>query len=156
MHNYTKRIARGALIAALYIVLTISLAEISYGPIQCRISEALTLLPFYFPEAIPGLTIGCIFSNFFGGFGFTDMFFGSLATLIAGFLSMKSKNIFIAAAWPVISNGLIIGTMLHYLIDAPLVATCIYVGIGEALACYVAGIPLMKILEKRNIISKVA
>ena len=156
MNSYTKRTARGALIAAIYTVLTVSLAEISYGPVQCRISEALTLLPFYFPEAIPGLTIGCIFSNFFGGFGFTDMFFGSLATLIAGFLTMKSKNIFVAAAWPVISNAVIIGAMLHFLIDVPLIATCVYVGIGEAVACYVVGVPLMKILEKRNIIKKSA
>ena len=84
----------------------------------------------------------------------TDMIFGSLATLIAAFMTMKSKNIFIAALWPVIWNALIIGAMLHYLIEAPLAATCVYVGLGEAGACYVVGVPLMKILEKRNIISR--
>ncbi len=83
------------------------------------------------------------------------MVFGSLATLIAAILTLKSKNIFIGALWPVVSNMIIIGTMLHYLIDVPLIATCIYVGLGEAGACYIIGVPLMKILEKRNIISRV-
>ena len=131
------------------------LAPISYGPVQFRVSEALTLLPFYLPEAIPGLFVGCIFANFFGGFGLVDMIFGSLATLIAAVLTLKSRNIFVAALWPVLSNMIIIGTMLHYLIDVPLIATCIYVGLGEAGACYIIGVPLMKILEKRNIISRV-
>lgn len=154
INTYTKKIVRGALIAALYAALTVALAPISYGPIQFRVSEALTLLPFYFAESIPGLTIGCVFANFFGGFGLTDMLFGSLATLIAAFLTMKSKNIFVAAFWPVLSNALIIGTMLHFLIgeEAPLAATCLYVGLGEAGACYLVGVPLMKILEKRGII----
>lgn len=149
-----KKIAAGALIAAVYTVLTVSLAPISYGPVQFRVSEALTLLPFYMPEAIPGLFIGCIFSNFFGGFGLTDMVFGSLATLIAAILTRKSPNIYIAAFWPVLSNAVIIGAMLHYLIDVPLLATCLYVGLGEAGACYIVGIPLIKILEKRNLISR--
>ena len=139
----------------MYAALTVALAPISYGPVQFRVSEALTLLPFYIPEAIPGLFVGCIFANFFGGFGLVDMIFGSLATLIAAVLTLKSRNIFIAALWPVVSNMIIIGTMLHYLIDVPLIATCIYVGLGEAGACYIIGVPLMKILEKRNIISRV-
>ena len=130
------------------------LAPISYGPIQFRVSEALTLLPFYFPEAIPGLFIGCIFANFFGGFGLIDMIFGSLATLIAAILTRKSRNIFIGAFWPVISNAIIIGAELHYLINVPLIATCLYVGLGEAGACYLVGVPLMKILEKREIITR--
>lgn len=151
--NATK-ISRGALIGALYAVLTISLSPISYGPVQFRVSEALTLLPFYLPEAIPGLFAGCVFANFFGGFGLPDMVFGSLATLIAAVLSRKSGNIYLAALWPVVSNMIIIGVMLHVLIEVPLVATCLYVGLGEAGACYVVGVPLMKILEARKIIVK--
>ena len=106
------------------------------------------------PEAIPGLLVGCIFSNFFGGFGLTDIIFGSLATLIAAVLTHKSPNIFIGAFWPVISNAIIIGTMLHVLIEVPLIATCVYVGLGEAGACYIIGVPLMKILERQGIISR--
>ena len=66
---------------------------------------------------------------------------------------MKSKNIFVAAFWPVIWNAIIIGTMLHVLIEVPLLATGLYVGLGEAGACYIVGVPLMKILEKRAILS---
>lgn len=136
-------------------MLTIALAPISYGPVQFRVSEALTLLPFYFPEAIPGLFAGCVFANFFGGYGLVDMVFGSLATLIAAVLTRKSRNLLTAALWPVISNMLIIGTMLHYLLEVPLIATCIYVGLGEAGACYAVGVPLVKILERRNIITRI-
>ena len=114
----------------------------------------MTLLPFYMPEAIPGLFAGCIVSNIFGGFGLTDIIFGSLATLIAAYLTHRSKNIFIAAFWPVLSNAIIIGAMLHFLINVPLIATCVYVGLGEAGACYIIGVPLMKILERQGIISR--
>lgn len=82
------------------------------------------------------------------------MIFGSLATLIAAILTRKSRNIFIGAFWPVISNAIIIGAELHYLINVPLIATCLYVGLGEAGACYLVGVPLMKILEKREIITR--
>lgn len=138
----------------MYAALTIVLAPISYGPVQCRISEALTLLPFYMPEAVPGLFIGCIFANFIGGYGLADIVFGSLATLIAALLTLKSRNIFIAALWPVLSNMIIIGAMLHYLLDVPLVMTCIYVALGEAFSCYIIGVPLMKVLERKNIFAK--
>ena len=130
------------------------LAPISYGPVQFRVSEALTLLPFYMPEAIPGLFIGCVFSNFYGGFGLPDMVFGGLATLIAAILTRKSPNIFVGALWPVVSNMIIIGVMLHVLIEAPLIATCIYVGLGEMGACYLLGVPLMKLLERKNILCR--
>lgn len=117
-------------------------------------SEALTLLPFFLPEAVPGLLAGCVFANFFGGYGMIDIVFGSLATLIAAVLSRHSRNIYTAALWPVIANAIIIGAELHYLIDAPLFMTCLYVGLGEAGACYAVGVPLMKILVRQNIIQK--
>lgn len=147
------------MIAAVYAALTISLAPISYGPLQLRVSEALTLLPFYMPEAVPGLFIGCVFANAYGGFGLADMFFGGLATLIAAVLSRRSKNLWLAALWPVISNMIIIGTMLYFLLDFHLIEVSLFVtwldvGIGEAAACFVVGVPLMKILEKRNLICR--
>ena len=72
-----------AVTAALYTALTLIAAPISFGNIQFRISEALCILPYFFPQAIPGLFIGCIFSNLFGGMGIFDIVFGSLATLLA-------------------------------------------------------------------------
>lgn len=107
------------------------------------------------PESIPGLFIGCVLSNFIGGYGLTDMIFGSLATIIAAIMTRKSPNIYLAAFWPVFWNAIIIGAMLHYLLEVPLLATCLYVGVGEAGACYVVGVPLMKVLEGRKIISRV-
>ena len=150
----TKSLINGALIAALYAVLTVILAPISYGPLQCRVSEALTLLPFYLPEAVPGLFAGCVIANIYGGFGILDIVFGSLATLIAAVLTRKSRNIYIAALWPVVSNMIIIGALLHYLENVPLIMTGIYVALGEIGACYIIGVPLMKILERRNIIHR--
>lgn len=72
----------GAVIAAVYVVLTMAFAPISFGPIQFRISEALCILPFFTPAAVPGLFIGCFLSNFLCGAALPDVIFGSLATLI--------------------------------------------------------------------------
>ena len=76
-----------ALIAALYTGLTFVLAPISFGPVQFRVSEALTLLPFCLPEAVPGLFIGCLISNMLGGFGIIDIVLGSAATLAAAWIT---------------------------------------------------------------------
>ncbi len=89
-------ICKTAIIAALYTVLTVAVAPLSYGPVQLRFSECLTVLPLFFPEAIVGLTIGCFFSNLFGN-GLLDIIFGTLATLIAsvlGYLISKKCNKF--------------------------------------------------------------
>ena len=82
----TKYLTHAAIIAAVYVVLTIIFAPISYGQVQVRISEALTVLPYFTPAAIPGLFIGCIIANIYGGAGIIDIIFGSLATLFAAFL----------------------------------------------------------------------
>ena len=74
-----RRLVRGALIAAIYAVLCAALAPISYGEVQFRISEALTILPLLMPEAIPGLFVGCLIANLIGGAGILDIVFGSLA-----------------------------------------------------------------------------
>ncbi len=149
-----KSLASGAMIAALYAVLTVAMAPISYGPVQLRVSEALTLLPWYLPEAVPGLFVGCVVANFFGGYGLVDMVAGSCATLIAAILTRRAHKLWLAALPPVLANMLIIGTMLHLLIDVPLVMTCVYVGLGEACACYILGVPLMKILERRGMLRR--
>lgn len=82
----TVRILRAAVIAAVYSVLTILLAPLSYGPVQIRFSEALTILPLLFPEAVIGVTVGCLIANIFNGM-WTDMVFGTLATFTAAVLT---------------------------------------------------------------------
>ena len=82
-----RRIALAAVTAALYAGLTMALAPISFGVVQFRVAEALTLLPFIMPEAVPGLFVGCLLANFLGGFGIIDVVFGSAATLAAACLT---------------------------------------------------------------------
>ncbi len=148
-----RSLASGAMIAALYAALTIALAPISYGPIQFRVSEALTLLPWYRAEAVPGLFIGCAVANFFGGYGLADMVCGSMATLIAALLTRRAPWLWAAAIPPVLVNMIVIGGMLRLLVGAPLLATCAWVGLGQAGVCFLVGLPLMKLLERQGVLS---
>ena len=88
-----RDIAFAGIIAALYAVLTISLAPISYGVYQIRVAEALTILPFVYPIAMIGLFVGCLVANIFGGNGLPDIVFGSLFTLLAGYLTYLTSKI---------------------------------------------------------------
>ena len=149
-----RDVAYGGMIAALYVAVTVLFAPISYGEIQLRVSEALTLLPFYIPAAVPALFVGCLIANFIGGYGLWDVVLGSSATLLAAWISSKMPNLWLAALPPVIINMFVIGAMLHFIIDVPFLITAVYVGLGQTAACFAIGIPLMKILEKYSIISK--
>jgi uncharacterized membrane protein len=141
-------IARSALVAALYALLVLAFAPLSFGPVQFRVAEALTLLPWLFPEAIPGLVVGCLVSNLFGGLGIVDMVFGSLATLVSAWLTSRMPNLLWAAVPPVLVNAVIVGTYLSILLDVPLLATILYVGLGEAGVCFLLGVPLAGLLKK--------
>lgn len=147
----TRALARGALIAALYTTLTLLLAPISYGEIQIRLSEALTLLPILLPEAVPALTVGCLLSNILGGCTIFDIVFGTLATLLAAILTRRLRHHFLpAAAMPVIFNALIVGAVVHFAY-APAIALplcTLFVGCGEAVACFAVG-PIVLQLMKR-------
>jgi len=137
-----------AIIAAMYATLTIVLAPLSYGWFQVRVSELLTVLPFFTPAAIPGLFVGCIVANIVGGNGLLDIIFGSLATLIAAFLTYKMPKKFLAPLPPVIVNALIVGIMLGYLFDVPYYITISLVGAGELVACYILGYPFLLLLDR--------
>jgi len=141
-------LVQGAIIATIYVVLTIAFAPISYGQLQVRISEALTVLPAFSPAAIPGLFVGCIIANIYGGAGIIDIVFGSLATLIAAFLSRKMPKRWLVPLPPVVINGLIIGWVLNYVFGYPLLLSMGTVTLGQLVACYGLGYPLIIILEK--------
>lgn len=148
-----KYLVHGAVIAALYAALTIMLMPISYGVMQIRISEALTVLPALTPAAIPGLFLGCLISNMLGPNGMVDILLGSLATFLAAIATYKlRKRPLLVPLPPIITNGLIIGSMLHYVYGIPLpLWTCIlWVSIGEGIACYGLGYPLFKYLSRRK------
>jgi uncharacterized membrane protein len=156
MHPGEAGLFQNALLAAIYAVLTLCLAPLSYGPIQVRISESLTLLAFYDKRWVPGLTVGCFLSNLGSPFGITDMVIGTLATFLGVFPMHWCPNVWVAALLPVISNGLLISGELYYLAALPpdlsLGAAMAYIGLGELLSVAVLGPLVMKVLRKRGIV----
>ena len=107
--------AQGALIAALYVVLTMIFAPISFSQVQVRIAEALTILPVFTPAAIPGLFIGCLLGNALGGAVIVDVIAGSIATLIGAIgTRMLRKTPYLAVLPPIIANALIVPFVLRY------------------------------------------
>jgi uncharacterized membrane protein len=154
MSERILRIARGAVIAAMYAAITMLFQPISFGPVQFRVSEALTLLPRLWPEAVPGLFVGCLIANALGGNGLLDVFLGSAATLIAAALTYAAPTLLLAATAPVAVNGVIVGWYLSYLTDMPAAMSIFYVAAGESAACYALGIPLVRALERGNFLQK--
>lgn len=147
----TRRLVRGAVIAAIYAVLTLLLQPISYGAIQVRFSEALTLLPILMSEAVPGVTLGCLLANVLGGSMLPDIVFGTLATFLAAVATRRFRqNFWLAAAMPVIANGLIVGAVVHfcYAPEMALPLCMLTVAVGEAVACFVVGPLLIAALKK--------
>ncbi len=147
----TKHLLYGAVIAAIYAVLTLSFSAISYGPVQFRISEALTVLPILIPSAIPGLTVGCIVANLIGGYGIYDIVIGSLATCIGAIgTRLLWKKPILAALCPVISNAVLVGSMLYFVVpNSPaLYLNMLTVGFGELVICLGLGLPLYYLLKK--------
>lgn len=153
-------ITQAAVIAALYVVLTlfINAFDLASGAIQVRISEALTILPYFTLAAVPGLFIGCLLSNFMTGAAIWDIIFGSLATLIGAigtYLLRKWK--WCAPLPPILSNTIIIPFVLTYAYGIPggIPFFMLTVGAGEVLSCGVLGMILLFALQRyRNIIFK--
>ena len=127
----TRSLCVSAVIAALYAAMTLLLAPISYGPIQLRLSEAMTLLPILLPQAVPGLFVGCLIANLYTGM-LTDIIFGSLATLLAAIGTfLLRKKPFLAASCPVLSNSVIVGLVLALSFHLPVALTMLEVALGE-------------------------
>ena len=145
-------ITQAAVIAALYVVLVVIFNYISFGPIQFRVAEALTILPYFTPAAIPGLFIGCILANVIGGAVVWDIIFGSIATLIGAVFTylLRNKSKFLAPLPPVLANTIIVPWVLKYAYGAEEMVwfMAVTVGIGEILACYVLGMILLFALNK--------
>ena len=148
-HGKTMFIVRSAVIAALYAALTLALYPISFGAVQFRVSEALTLLPIVMPEAIPGLFVGCLVSNLIGSATPWDIIFGSLATLIAAILTYATRrNKILAAFWPVICNTVIVGLVLALTLNLPVFLTMGEVGLGELAVVYTVGMAMLAALKR--------
>lgn len=144
-------LAYGAVIAAIYTALTVPFAPISFGPVQFRISEALCILPFFTPAAVPGVSIGCLLSNLLSGAAPLDVVFGSLATLIGALGSYGlRRNRNLVCIPPILSNVIIIPWVLRFAYgSADLIPfAMVTVGIGEILAIGVLGNMLLRVLER--------
>ncbi len=155
--------ARAAMIAAAYVVLTVfvSAFQLASGAIQVRVSEALTVLPYFTPAAVPGLFIGCILANLLTGAGPLDVVFGSLATLIGavGTYLLRGHRL-LCTLPPVLSNMIIIPLVLRYGyglemsyggIDVSIPFYMVTVGAGEAICCCALGQILIRALSGARI-----
>lgn len=136
-------LTQAAMIAAIYVVLTYVFAPISFGEIQVRIAEALTILPLFTPAAVPGLFIGCLVGNIIGGALLPDIVFGSIATLIGAictYLIRNQKPVF-GTIPPMVSNTIIVPFVLKYAygVALPIPFLMVTVGVGEIISCGILG-----------------
>ncbi len=139
---------RGAVIAAVYVALCAGLPWISYGMVQFRVAEALTVLPILYVEAVPGLFVGCLLANIIGGFGVWDIFGGSLVTLIAALVTYRFRTSFVAYLSPAVFNSLLVGAYLTFVVGgAPYYAWAGWIFLGEATVVFGLGVPLIRALR---------
>ena len=148
----TLLLCQGALIAALYIVLTFvaNAFGLANYAVQVRFSEALTILPFFTPAAIPGLFIGCLLSNILTGCAIPDIIFGSIATLIGAILTYAfRKQKWLAPVPPIVANAIIVPLVLKYAYGIePLWFSFVTVTAGEIISCGILGMVLLFALDK--------
>lgn len=164
----SKSFTKIALIAAVYTTLSLVLAPLSFGTLQVRVSEALTLLPLIYPPALIGLTLGCFLTNLIGVFmgvnllGFMDVFVGTLATFIAAQLTFQLRYTqvkgipVLSILSPVLINAFFIGAELAYVLAPSFnVSTVLIFGadvaIGEGIAVVAFGWPLLNVLKNLKI-----
>lgn len=145
-------LVQAAMIAAIYVVLTVIFAPFAFGEIQVRIAEALTILPVFTPAAIPGLFVGCLIGNILGGAILPDIIFGSLATLIGAVFTylLRNQSKYLAPLSPIISNTVIVPFVLRYAygINLPIPFMMLTVGVGEIISCGILGIIVYGALHK--------
>jgi uncharacterized membrane protein len=149
----TKKLVRMSVIAALYVVLTLALPAMAYGPIQFRLSEVMTLLAFIDPFYILPLTLGCAIANIGSPFGIIDIIVGSLASFLALYSMSKTKNIYIASLFPTLFC-IFIGLEILFLSNEPINLFLVtgQIMISEFIVVSIIGVGLFKIIEKNDYI----
>ena len=153
----TEFITKTAAIAGLYIILTVLNAGFSSGPIQCRLSEALCILPVFTISAVPGVTVGCLVSNIIVVGATWDIVFGTFATFIGAvgtYLLRKCK--FLAFIPPIIANTVIVPFILSFVYKSPgsIWWFGLTVFIGEVISCGVLGMLLFGVINKNKAFKK--
>ena len=154
----SRVLARAGVIAAIYMVLTLIFQPISFRAVQFRIAEVMTLMPILTPDAIPGLFVGCLLANWLGGGIWFDVVLGAIATLLAAICTRKCREKPpLAALFPAIFNGLIVGPVVYFAYvrapgDPVSVPTLLFnmgtVALGELAVCYALGLPMIYGLKK--------
>lgn len=151
-NNHAMLLVHAAMIAALYVVLTFiaNALGLASSVIQVRFSEALTILPYFTPAAIPGLFVGCLLSNVLTGCALPDIIFGSLATLIGAIFTRRLRRFkWLAPVPPIVANAVIVPFVLLYAYGIrPLWFSFVTVTIGEIISCGVLGMILLVALQK--------
>lgn len=161
MKNATRKLTYAAMIAAIYATLTLILEPLSFGAVQFRVSEALTILPALTADAIPGLSIGCLLANWLSGAPWFDVVFGTAATLLGACLTYRTReNPLAASLMPVLTNGLITGPVVYFgyvwkagtpVQSGVLAGTMASVAGGELAVCVVLGLLLRRALLKTRL-----
>ena len=150
-----RQMALAGVIAAVYAALTLILPIPSYLGVQFRVAEAMTVLPFLCPAAIPGLTVGCFLANLLGSPMPVDWICGTAATLLAALWTARLKNRFLTPLPPVLCNAVIVGAEIAWFFPtegmtfwAAYGFNALTVGLGELLVCYLLGLPLLRWAER--------
>lgn len=157
-NSKVQKLAMAAMVAAIYFVLCYfgNIFQLTFGPVQVRLGEALTVLPFLFPATAPGLALGCLITNLLSPYGPLDMVLGTLATAIAAFLTARMPRWYLAALPPVLVNMVILAPMWSWAevgaVNDAFWAACGFnaatFAVGEVAACYVLGTVLLLALPK--------
>ena len=159
--NSLHRLTNASLCAALYAAMTLALPMLSYGQVQFRISEVLTLLPLFSPTFVWGLPVGCLIANLFSPLGWMDLVFGTSATLLAAVLTRAFRHVkfgklpILSMLMPVICNTVFIGAEIGLLTENATPLTYVYsglsVGAGELVVCLGLGIPFYLLIQRSRL-----
>ena len=147
-----RMIAKVSVVAALYVVLSVVVAPVAFGPIQFRVSEVLIFLCFFRKDYIISLTIGCLITNLFNPFPemlIVDLIFGTLHTLISAFIISKMRNIYLASLVPTIFM-FIIGLEYYFVLALPFWITTLTFMASEFIVVSIIGLPIFKLISRNN------
>lgn len=148
----TKWLSRLALVAALYAMLTLMppFSSLGYGPVQIRVAEALTVLPFVSARYAWALYLGCLIANLGSPFLVYDLTIGASVTLVAGLIASKMPGPLFAPLPAVVLNALIVSWYVSYLSGLPYVITALYIALGQMISCYGIGYPLLLYISRNK------
>ena len=154
----SRRMMNIGVMTALYVLMTVLCAPLAFGQVQLRFSELLMLLCFFNKDYIFSLTVGCFIANTMSPLGFADVGFGPTATLVSAVLiyAFREKtNLLVASIFPVVINGFVVATELHYIQGLPFWESVVYVSLGEFICVSVIGVFVIGMLSRKKGFMKV-